>query len=946
MRSRRLLAGAFFITLALSATPTVAQDQDTPPSHCNTTDPNEIECLTLTVGEDVDRGEFGYFDEAYGDLDPDNLNDFNYNGTSTVYSIDGLYYAPMPEPEAPGDPQPPPRLVLVIHRDDSGIFDGSDIRLMLGTVEFSFPTGTFSADKGEYVWENPGLSWSDGDMIPVKLVRVPAVNVAPTASNGTVTTNEDTDYAFTASDFNFSDAGDALESVKIVTLPTSGELQLNNAAIGSVPQTVTAAQLGDSELKYVPPANANGTGYASFTFKVNDGELDSVADYTMTIDVTAVADTPTCGLPTLTNRRRVWQQTLTAGRHGVGSKDELAGYGWYLDTGTLAGRSAPIDLGTNSYRIGEMVLLFAPTSSIADLLAAPSGALVFHLVGETDPNAELTATEKAGLTLHVCGQAFTFASATRVGGGTTAPGPGQDRHYVWESSGLTWSDGLVLTLTLSMPASMQVAVDPPQVDGTPQVSGAGTDGSWSSGDSVKVALPFSEAVDVDISGGTPSLEIRLGGTEARDAEYLSGSGTSELVFSYTLAKSESSYSIVSVTPNSLALNSGTIRSEATQVDALLAHHGTVVQGTSSRSADTRKDVSDDSPFDDASDDNPSDDASDDPPMTAEFTQAPESHDGAAQFLLHLEFSHEPVDFSYLTVRDELFDIEGGRIEKARRLESGRNRRWEITVVPAGASAVALTARATTDCAASHAACDATGRKFSGELTLTVPGPPPAPEPEPEPEPAPEPETLEPITASWVQPPEEHDGSTAFDLHLKFSHEPVNFSYRSIEDGVVNVEGGTITRVWRWVKGRNRQWGVQVTPLGNGDVTASVNGTGECSEDHAVCDAAGRKLEAGAEVRVRGPADLSIAIADAFPNPFNSSTQIAYHLSNPGPVQLVIYNVLGQSVRTLVDQFQVAGSHRVQWDARGEQGASLSSGVYIIRLSYPGRMETQRLLYLK
>ena len=88
------------------------------------------------------------------------------------------------------------------------------------------------------------------------------------------------------------------------------------------------------------------------------------------------------------------------------------------------------------------------------------------------------------------------------------------------------------------------------------------------------------------------------------------------------------------------------------------------------------------------------------------------------------------------------------------------------------------------------------------------------------------------------------------------------------------------------------------------------------------------------------------LAPNVPNPFNSATQIAYHLSSPGPVQLVIYNVLGQPVRTLVDQFQAAGSYQVQWDARDQRGAALSSGVYITRLSYPGGMQAQRLLYLK
>ena len=83
-----------------------------------------------------------------------------------------------------------------------------------------------------------------------------------------------------------------------------------------------------------------------------------------------------------------------------------------------------------------------------------------------------------------------------------------------------------------------------------------------------------------------------------------------------------------------------------------------------------------------------------------------------------------------------------------------------------------------------------------------------------------------------------------------------------------------------------------------------------------------------------------------PNPFNSSTQIAYHLSDPGPVKLVIYNVLGQPVRTLVNQVQAAGSYRVRWDARDQRGGSLASGVYIARLSYPGGVQAQRLLYLK
>ena len=49
------------------------------------------------------------------------------------------------------------------------------------------------------------------------------------------------------------------------------------------------------------------------------------------------------------------------------------------------------------------------------------------------------------------------------------------------------------------------------------------------------------------------------------------------------------------------------------------------------------------------------------------------------------------------------------------------------------------------------------------------------------------------------------------------------------------------------------------------------------------------------------------------------TLITYRLSSAGPVRLVIYNVLGQPVRTLVDGSRAAGSYQVKWDARDEGG---------------------------
>ena len=69
-----------------------------------------------------------------------------------------------------------------------------------------------------------------------------------------------------------------------------------------------------------------------------------------------------------------------------------------------------------------------------------------------------------------------------------------------------------------------------------------------------------------------------------------------------------------------------------------------------------------------------------------------------------------------------------------------------------------------------------------------------------------------------------------------------------------------------------------------------------------------------------------------PNPFNNETTIKYTLFKSCHVSLVIYNVLGQKVRTLVMEYQRAGVKTVSWDGKNEKGKDLSSGIYFYQLS--------------
>ena len=111
------------------------------------------------------------------------------------------------------------------------------------------------------------------------------------------------------------------------------------------------------------------------------------------------------------------------------------------------------------------------------------------------------------------------------------------------------------------------------------------------------------------------------------------------------------------------------------------------------------------------------------PLTASVHDAPESHDGQSVFTFELRFSETPKDnFSYRTLRDHAFTVTGGEVTKARRLERGKNIRWEIHVRPNSNAAVTVVLPATTDCDARGAVCTEDGRKLSGRLELTVSGP--------------------------------------------------------------------------------------------------------------------------------------------------------------------------------------------------------------------------------
>ena len=124
----------------------------------------------------------------------------------------------------------------------------------------------------------------------------------------------------------------------------------------------------------------------------------------------------------------------------------------------------------------------------------------------------------------------------------------------------------------------------------------------------------------------------------------------------------------------------------------------------------------------------------------------------------------------------------------------------------------------------------------------------------------------PLTATFSSVPDEHDGSEAFELEFRLSEEPRGVSFRTVQNGLFTVTGGSITRAWRLTAGESREWGLKVTPSGLGAVKLVVNATTDCGQLPGVCTDDARMLAGGTTTTIEGPPTLSVADADVDEGP--------------------------------------------------------------------------------
>ena len=267
-----------------------------------------------------------------------------------------------------------------------------------------------------------------------------------------------------------------------------------------------------------------------------------------------------------------------------------------------------------------------------------------------------------------------------------------------------------------------------------------------------------------------------------------------------------------------------------------------------------------------------------PALMARFESMPAQHDGTKRITARVTFS-EPIDASEEEMGEHGVQVEGGRVRSARRAppdgngdgagtRTARSTRttkdetttpsgegscgepgstctedgkavWEFEIEPGSDGDVTLRIDGGRPCDEPGAICTADGRSLSEGISTTVEGPETGPPP---------------LTASFEEVPEAHDGEDAFRFRVAFS-EDIRIGYRNLRDHSFTVSGGAVTGARR-VDGRHDLWEITVEPGSDEAMTITLPAGRECAVSGAICTRGEnrRQLTNTPTATVAGPLD--------------------------------------------------------------------------------------------
>jgi hypothetical protein len=95
-----------------------------------------------------------------------------------------------------------------------------------------------------------------------------------------------------------------------------------------------------------------------------------------------------------------------------------------------------------------------------------------------------------------------------------------------------------------------------------------------------------------------------------------------------------------------------------------------------------------------------------------------------------------------------------------------------------------------------------------------------------------------------------------------------------------------------------------------------------------------------------PIPKTFELSQNYPNPFNPTTEIRFALPKASNVKMVVYDIMGRLISTLVDQNMSVGAHRIMWNGQDQSGKTVSSGVYFYHIQADGFSATKKMVLMK
>jgi len=123
------------------------------------------------------------------------------------------------------------------------------------------------------------------------------------------------------------------------------------------------------------------------------------------------------------------------------------------------------------------------------------------------------------------------------------------------------------------------------------------------------------------------------------------------------------------------------------------------------------------------------------------------------------------------------------------------------------------------------------------------------------------------------------------------------------------------------------------------IDAEDQWSGFSNREEAVVD-----VEVSVESNIEVPSEF--ALEQNYPNPFNAQTQIVFSLASPGNVRLEVFDITGKLVQTVVNKKLEAGNHQVIWDGKNNNDETVSSGIYLYRLSTADNSSMRKMTLVK